>query len=151
MAIDIDALTNKVVSHAMASGHFERVNAEEPTNAPGTGLTAAAWVQDIQPVRSSGLDSVSMLMIYAVRLYLPVNPIAPDSLDPAMVKALDALFAAYVGDFTFDGTIRSIDIFGANGTTLSGRAGYLAIDATTYRVYTITLPLVVNDVWDEEA
>ena len=36
-----------------------------------------------------------------------------------------------------------------DGVALRARAGYLPLDGNTYRVLTITLPLIVDDVWDE--
>ncbi len=59
MALDSAPIINAVVSHAMASGHFEQVNGHEPANPPGHGLTAAVWVDLVEPVRSSGLARTS--------------------------------------------------------------------------------------------
>lgn len=152
MTVDIDTILAQVTSHAQTLGVFERVNGAEPENAPGNGLTGAVWVQEIGPDRTgSGLASTSMVLLLNVRLYLPVNNLAPETLDPQMVKALDLLFAAYIGDFTLGGNVRNVDVRGAKGTPLSGRAGYQQIDEAVYRVFTITLPLVVNDVWAEAA
>lgn len=150
MTVDIDSILAQVGSHAQTLGVFERFNGAEPENAPGNGLTGAMWVQDIGPDRTgSGLAATSMVLLLNVRLYLPVNQLAPELLDPEMVKAIDLLLAAYIGDFTLNGLIRNVDIRGAKGTPLSGRAGYQQIDETVYRVFTITLPLIVNDVWVE--
>lgn len=150
MAADIDGILARVISHAQTLGVFERVNGAEPENAPGKGLTAAVWVQQLGPdVTGSGLASTSMVLLLNVRLYLPVNNLAPETLDPQMVKALDLLFAAYIGDFTLDGLIRNVDVRGAKGNPLTGRAGYQQIDEVVYRVFTIALPLVVNDIWTE--
>ena len=150
MAVDIDSILAQVTSHAQTLGVFERFNGAEPENAPGNGLTGACWVQDIGPDRTgSGLASTSMVLLLNVRLYLPVNNLAPETLDPRMVKALDLLFAAYIGDFTLGGLVRMVDVRGAKGNPLSGRAGYQQLDEVVHRVFTITLPLVVNDVWVE--
>lgn len=150
MTVDIDSILAQVTSHAQTLGVFDRFSGAEPENAPGNGLTGACWVQEIGPDRTgSGLTSTSMVLLLNVRLYKPVGDLAPELLDPEMVKALDLLFGAYVGDFTLGGTIRNVDVRGAKGTPLSGRAGYQQIDETVYRVFTITLPLVVNDVWTE--
>lgn len=152
MTVDIDSILAQVTSHAQTLGVFDRFGGAEPENAPGNGLTGACWVQEIGPDRTgSGLASTSMLLLLNVRLYKPVNDLAPELLDPEMVKALDLLFAAYIGDFSLNGLIRNVDIRGAKGTPLSGRAGYQQIDESVYRVFTITLPLIVNDVWNEVA
>jgi hypothetical protein len=151
MAVDIDGILNELVSHALTTGYFDQVNGHEPKNRPGAGLTAGVWVDHIRPVESSGLDSTSVVMVFNVRLYTSTLQEPQDAIDPEMVKALDALFTAYIGDFTLGGLVRSVDVRGADGPPLDGQAGYLKQDEVLYRVFTITLPVVVNDAWDEEA
>lgn len=150
MALDINGLLDAVVSHAMASGHFERVNQHEPENPPGHGLTCAVWANRIIALRSSGLNSVSTLVAFDVRIFSPMfDP--PDAIDPTMVAAVDSLCAAYTGDFTLGGLVRQIDVLGAHGQPLDVRAGYLQQDGTKYRVMDIALPCIVNDLWEEVA
>lgn len=152
MALDIDSILDRITSHAMASGCFELVNGHEPTNAPSNGLTAAVWVDQVQPaLNSSGLSSSSAVLLFYVRLYTSLRQQPQDAIDPAMVKALDALFTAYAGDFELGGDARMVDLRGVEGHPLSARAGYLNQDQGQYRVFTITLPVIVNDAWDEEA
>lgn len=153
MALDISGLTDAVVSHAMATGRFEKVNGHEPMSAPSSGgLTAGVWVDQVRPVRSSGLASVSCTVTLLVRLYTSALAEPLDAIDPALIAAVDDLCTAYAGDFTLGGLIRNVDLFGqANGTGLDVRAGFLREDGTVLRVMTITLPLIVNDLWEEEA
>ena len=77
--------------------------------------------------------------------------VLPDAIDPNLVKALNALFAAYAGDFELGGDARMVDLRGAEGAQLSAKAGYLNQDQKLYRVFTITLPVIINDAWDEVA
>ncbi|MGW5616277.1 hypothetical protein [Streptomyces sp. NPDC003877] len=148
MALNIEGLLNAVVSHALASGHFERVNQHEPENAPGHGLTCSVWANQITPLRSSGLSSVTTRVSFTVRLQsLMFDP--PDAIDPTMIAAVDDLCGAYVGDFTLGGLLREIDILGAHGQPLDVRAGYLQQDGTKYRVMDIAVPCIVNDLWEE--
>lgn len=151
MALDIDAIIDAVASHASATGWFDRVNGHEPKNAPGNGLTGAVWVEGVRPVASSGLASSSALLVLNVRLYTSMLQEPQDRIDPTMVKALSDLFAAYAGDFTLGGLVRHVDLRGADGIPLSAKAGYINQDQRMFRVITITLPVVVNDAWDEEA
>lgn len=152
MALDILGLTDALVSHAQASGYFERVNGHEPKNPPSTGgLTAGVWADRVTPVRASGLDSVSVLLVFNVRLYTSAVQEPADAIDPQMLAAADALCAAYSGDFTLGGLLRSVDLLGAYGTPLDVRAGYLQHDGVLYRVMTIAVPCVVNDLWTEVA
>ncbi|MGV9756926.1 hypothetical protein ACWDUC_14060 [Streptomyces tricolor] len=152
MALDILGITDAVVSHAMASGRFETVNGHEPKNAPSTGgLTAAVWSERVTPVRSSGLDVLSVLLIFNVRIYASAVQESADAIDPDMLAAVDDLCAAYTGDFTLGGLVRQVDLLGIHGQPLDVRAGYLQQDGLLYRVLTISLPVIVNDLWEEVA
>jgi hypothetical protein len=154
VALDIDGILDPVVSHALASGYFERVNQVEATDPPGNGLTCAVWVNNIRPARS-GLASTSVVLIFNVRLYTSMLQDPPDAIDPAMTKATSGLIGAYVGDFTLGDVVMSVDVRGMEGTPLGAQAGYIDFgtgpDRVTFRVMTITLPLIVSDVWDEVA
>jgi hypothetical protein len=149
VSLDIMSILDAVVTHAMASGHFERVNQHEPENAPGRGLTCAVWADRVTPVRSSGLKSLSTLLVFNVRLFTSMQSDPADAIDPHMLSAVDALGTAYSGDFTLGGLVRQVDLLGAHGTPFDVRAGYLSQDGTLYRVMTISLPVIVNDLWEE--
>lgn len=152
MALDIRTILNAVESHALASGFFQAVNGHEPKSAPQNGLTCAVWVEQIGPARGgSGLASTSTRLALFVRIYTPMLSEPEDAIDPDMMTALDALLAAYSGDFELGGLIRQVDLLGAYGDPLSARAGYLTTSGAEYRVMTITLPLVVNDLWSQAA
>ena len=151
MALDAAQIIDAVVSHAAASGWFDRVNQHEPKNAPPYGLTAAVWVDEIRPAQSSGLDSTSALLVLNVRLYTSMLQEPQDAIDPNLVAASSVLFAAYSGDFSLGGEARHVDLLGAEGAPLRARAGYLNQDQKLYRVMTITLPVIVNDAWDQAA
>jgi hypothetical protein len=155
MALDIDSILDRVISHAMASGYFDLVNGHEPKNAPSaasTGLVAAVWVETVRPaLGSSGLAASSAVVVLSVRIYTSMLQEPQDGIDPAVVKAVDALYSAYAGDFELGGHARMVDLRGAEGQPLQAKAGYLNQDNKLYRVMTITLPVVVNDAWDEAA
>jgi hypothetical protein len=152
-ALDITTILNAVQSHALASGWFTEVNGEEPKSPPDTsGLTAAVWVQDIGPARGgSGLTSTSIRLGLMVRLYAGLFTEPGDAIDPRLVQALDALLRAYSGDFELDGEVRQVDLLGQFGEPLGAKAGYMLQSGTEYRVMDIALPLIVNDLWDQEA
>ncbi|MET7441190.1 hypothetical protein ACFYQQ_01235 [Streptomyces sp. NPDC005496] len=152
MALNISGLLDAAISHASASGHFDLVNGHEPVHPAATGgITGAVWVDRIVPVRSSGLDSTTCLVVLNVRLYTSAQQLPLDAIDPNVVAAVDALCAAYVGDFTLGGLVRQIDVRGIHGQSLEVRAGYLQQDGSPQRVMTIWLPCIVNDLWEEEA
>ncbi|TDC63879.1 hypothetical protein E1258_09545 [Micromonospora sp. KC207] len=150
MALNTQPILDAVVSHALASGHFERVNAHEPTSAPGNGLSAAVWVDATEPARgASGLAATTARLTLNVRLYTSMLSEPADAIDPRLMAAHDALMTAYSADFTLGDLARCVDLLGQSGVPLSSRAGYLQQDSRLLRVITITLPVLVNDVWEQ--
>jgi hypothetical protein len=153
MALNTSTLVNAIASHASALGCFDAVNGHEPKNAPGGQLTCAIWGMGLAPVLSSGLSATSVKVVFSVRLYMPAlnySPEQADMIDPAMMDAADLLLADYVGNFTLGGLIREVDVRGAEGgNSLSWDSGYINQDNHIYRVITIYLPLVINDLWTE--
>jgi hypothetical protein len=139
----------KVESHAAALGRFERVNTHEPKNAPGRGLTCAIWVDHLEPILSSGLDSSSAVLRINVRVFQNMVSEPQDAIDPNVVDAVSELFGAYAGDFEFDGLVRQVDLHGTTGVGLQAQAGYINQDGTLFRCMTITLPLIINDAWEQ--
>jgi hypothetical protein len=154
MAIDIDTILDGIISHALASGWFERVNVRtgEPKNAPGSGLTVAVWAQAIDPIpAASGLTSTTSRVTLQERIYSNMLQEPADMIDPNVIKATDVLCTAYSGDFTLGGSIKQVDLLGAHGVSMHTQAGYVTINQTMYRCMDITLPLIVNDLWTQAA
>ncbi|MFC7817554.1 hypothetical protein ACSLFT_28405 [Streptomyces sp. G6] len=152
MALDIRTILDAVESHALASGYFAAVNGHEPKSPPVSGITCAVWVETIGPARGgSGLNQTSARLALYVRLYSSLVQQPADAIDPDLMTALDALMAAYSGDFELGGLVRQVDLLGTYGEPLSARAGYLMESGAEFRVLTITLPLIVNDLWNQEA
>lgn len=149
MSIDINSITNALVSHAKSLGIFDSVNEHEPENAPA-GLGVGIWVQGIAPAAGgSGLVSTTGLLIYNVRIYTSMVSEPAGAIDPQLLSAVDSLIAAYSGDFTLGGNVREVDLMGEFNTPLSAEAGYLEQSGQLYRVMTITVPIVINDIWDQ--
>lgn len=150
MSINATEILSRVVSHAMTLGRFERVNQHEPKNAPGKGLSASVWMDSIAPARGgSGLSKTTGRLVLNVRLYSSFIMEPQDAIDPELLTACDELLAAYSGDFELGGTVKQIDLMGQYGTPLSAQAGYLNQDGMMFRVMTITLPVIVNDLWEQ--
>ena len=149
-------LFDAVESHAISSGHFERVNTAEPKSAPGNGLAAAIWLSAIGPAGgASGLNATTGRIELSVRLYTGMLTDPPDMIDPNLTQAAIDLMTDYSGDFGLSivdaFNVRMIDLLGAHGTGLSANAGYINQDGSLFRVITITLPIVVNDLWSQTA
>ena len=152
MSLDIDAIMNALESHALASGVFEQVLGHELIGFPGSGITGALWPQRIRPVPSgSGLAATSARVEFMLRIYTTAIQQPADGIDPAVVKAADALFVAFGGDFELGGNARDVDLLGHTGEPLSATAGWLQMADGNLRVMDLLIPVVVNDVWTQAA
>lgn len=151
--MNIEGILDGLVSHAAELGWYSRVNMHEPKgkNPAGDGLTAAIWLQALAPIRSSGLASTSGRLEFWVRTYTSMLAEPQDQIDPRVLGAVDALMGAYSGDFTLGGLIRCVDLLGAHGTPLSAKAGYLEQGGRLFRVVDVVVPLVIDDLWAQEA
>lgn len=151
MGINSQDLIDRLASHAMTTGLFDRVNQHEPKNKPGRGLTCAAWIDRIEPARGrSGLAVTTARVVFNVRVYTNMLQQPQDSIDPAVMAAVDLLMEAYTGDFTLGGTIEEVDLLGmTQGHPLFAQSGYINIDNMVYRVMTITVPCIVSDAWTQ--
>lgn len=149
-ALDLGAIMSAVQSHAAASGWFEGTPQHEPKNAPGRGLTSAMWLQTIGPAPSvSGLASGTGLIVFNLRITTSMLAEPQDDIDPELAESVHTLLCALAGDYTLGGLVRNIDLRGQLGPGLSGAAGYLNQDGKLFRVFTLTVPVIVNDLWDE--
>lgn len=149
MTLNLGGITTAVADHARVSGLFAKVNGYEPKVAPARGgITCGVWVEWAGPYpRRSGLAATTAVVRLNVRLFTSMLAEPQDAIDPALMAAVDYLMGAYSGDFTLGGTVANVDLLGAAGPALFAQAGYIDQDHRLYRVMTITLPLVVNDLW----
>lgn len=147
----LDPIFDAVVSDVQASGYFDTINQHEPFRKPGYGLTAAVWVQDLWAMPAlSGLASTTAAIIFNVRIYQSALMKPQSAIDPKMTKAMSHLMRRYHEEFDFAGAIRNVDLLGgATGQPLRAQAGYEEIDTKIYRIMTLTLPILVNDVWPQ--
>ena len=150
--IEIEAYTDALVSHAMETGWFDQVNEHEPKSAIGNGMTAAVWFTRLRPVpAASGLNVTTGVLEMRLRIYTSMTSEPLDQIDPRVVKATGDLLERYSGDFTLDGMIRNVDLLGEFGQALEALSGYLDVSGTKMRVVDIMVPLVINDLFGQEA
>lgn len=150
----INQVLDKIVSHGLATGRFDAVNQHEPKSAPQSGITASCWVQTVKPAgRGSGLDATTGVLILSFRIYMSFVSQPFDAIDPALTAAVTEMMGAMSGDFDFGGVadVRALDLLGMYGTTLSATAGYVEIDRKMFRVMTVTIPVIVNDMFSQVA
>lgn len=153
MSLGGTAILDVIISRAMATGLFERVNGHEPLSPPGNGLSAAVWADRVMPAIGSGLASSDVQILFKVRIYSSMLQEPQDAIDPGVLNAVDVLMSAYMGGFTLGGSVKAVDIRGMAGVVLDAQAGYVPVPqgGAPMRVMTITLPVLVNSVWDEVA
>lgn len=153
MAFDVaavNALVASTESIAMKTGQFRSVNFHEPKAAPGNALRCSIWAQSIEPIAlASGLASTSGYVVLNARIYGNMLQKPEDEIDPRLMTAATVLLGAYSADFTLGGTVRNIDLLGQYGQKLGAVAGYVTIGGTMYRIMTLTVPCVVNDMWEQ--
>jgi hypothetical protein len=150
MSLDSAGILAALESHAAELGVFERINLHEPKNAPA-GLVASIWLSKLVPAAgASGLYSTSALLIFQVRLSTSMLAEPQDSIDVTLLKAVDALIGAYSADFDLNGLVRCVDLLGQQqGQGLGGEGGYINQDGKLLRVFTLSVPLIVDDVWNQ--
>lgn len=151
MTLSIDAITGALADKALVLGVFDTVNSHEVKNPPGTGITCEIVFGAFELVASrSGLQDVSFKLTYKVRLRTTWAQQPTDGIDPALLKACDALLASYIGGVTLGGLTNAIDLLGlAGGTPIAAQSGYIDQGGVMYRIVEITLPLIVDDLWTE--
>lgn len=149
MALDIQGILDVICSHALSTGYFESVNQYESKQSPGNGISGAVWVDRVFPVRTSSIINTTIRLDLLFRIYSSTYIEPYNDIDPNLTKALDTLMRAYCGDFEVGGQVRQIDLFGAYGAPLECRSGYMNLDGKEFRVFTIRVPLVIDDLWSQ--
>lgn len=153
--LDAKAMQQALASHAAKLGQFDSpVGLHEPRMRPTSDLHAALWLNSITPIRASGLNTVSARVEWLLRMYTSGEQEPQDEIDAKVLTATDRLMSSLCGDFDLDdhlteGVVRMIDIFGAYGQGLNAAAGWARWSDGMSRVTTITIPVIVNDLWQE--
>lgn len=151
MAFDQAAISGvyaAAVSAAQKLGIFEAVIQHEPKSKPVNARSCAVWTDHIVPVAAvSGLASTSGRLGLRARIYKNFLSKPENKIDPELLWMTGALFGAYSGGFTFNGTVMEIDLLGAHGEALSARFGYIHHDDTLFRVTECNIPVIISDLW----
>jgi hypothetical protein len=153
-----DAAVNDVFarleSYAMGTGRFDMVNQHEPKSAPGVGVSFSVWIQLMKPwPKGSGMGITTGVVVFQGRIYTNFRSQPFDMIDPNVTSAAMDLMGSISGDFDLGGNddVRNVDLLGASGHSLSFQAGYVEIDRQMHRVVTITIPIIINDMFNQEA
>lgn len=155
MAFDqaaISALYAEIVSAAKQLADFEVVVQHEPKAAPVSLPALAVWFAGFGPARGlSGLAATSARVEFKARAYLNAMSKPEDSLDPKLVLLISQLIGAFSGGFTLGGDVMAVDLLGGWGPPLEATAGYITHDSKEFRVAELTIPVLITDIWTQEA
>lgn len=148
----IATILDKVVSHVQTLAYFSDVQMHEPKNAPQGDLTCAIYVQAITPVAlASGLAATSVRLELTARIFKPFKSMPEDLIDINLGMAAAAIMGALSGDFDLGGSARNVDLLAQYGAGLGARAGYQTVGGTVFRIMDVTIPIILNDVFDQGA
>lgn len=133
---------------ASRTGLFERSEIGESKSAPtNEGLSLDVFGMTMEPVESSGLASLSVRVEFHFRIMYDMLTEPRKQPDVEVLRAADVLMAAFAAGYTLGGTLRMIDLLGADGQGMRAEAGYVSIDKRVFRVMDVFAPIVVNDHW----
>lgn len=147
-------IIDSVASYVASLGWYDRVNQHEPKskNPAMDGITAAIWVQDLEPLPDgSGLSASSARLELQVRTYTNMLAEPQDAIDPRVLDAVNALMAAFHGGFTLGGEVWFVDLLGAYGQKMRAKAGYLNLGGALYRVMDLWVPIIIDGCWAQHA
>jgi hypothetical protein len=152
MSLGTRVLQQALVSKIKTLGVCGNVAAYPPIAGPGPGVTAWLWVQRVVAVPSlSGLANTAARVDFTLQLLTSTKQSPYEGIDEKMADALDVIMRALVGDFTLTARIHSVDVLGAYGAPVTAELGWVDFDRVPWRALTVTIPLVVTDLWDEVA
>lgn len=148
--MNVDAIRDALISHALSLGLFQNVSGFEPKVAQPTGLSGALWLAGIGPAqRRSSLVDTTVRLEFSFRVGTNMLTEPQGDTDGLILVATCALMQAYSGDFELGGEICNIDLLGAYGPPMAAQAGYLNQDSVLSRVMVITIPMIVNDLFHQ--
>ncbi len=140
-------LFSDVQSIAQQLGLFQAVDKHEPENAPGTRLYCSIVLGPMRAVAAaSGLASVSGEITLIIRVWSWAMQRPLDDVDPEVLAAMAALINGLAGEFTLGGTVRNVDLF-----SLTASPAWAEFDGKQFRVMELPVPIVINDMFSEEA
>lgn len=142
-----EALFEHVQSAAQQLALFQAVDTHEPENAPGTRLYCSIVLGPMRAsAAASGLAAVSGEITLIVRVWSWAMQRPLDDVDPEVLAAMAALISSLAGEFTLGGTVRNIDLL-----SLVASPAWVEFENKQFRVMELPVPIVINDMFTEEA
>jgi hypothetical protein len=155
MAFDqaaVNALFDQVRTHCLNLGVFGGVLTHEAKSKPNYGVSAEIWGMSLHPsTRVSGLAETAGVVTFHIRIRTGFTQKPEDDIDKRLLTATSALIGEYTGHFTLAGLAMAVDLLGMHGESLGAQLGYLEQDGTLFRVATVVLPIVIDNLWTQAA
>lgn len=143
-AAEAEDLFSKIRSIAKGLAVFPAVIGHDPENAPPAGISCSIMLGPVKPVTSSGLAAVSGQVTLMVHVWNFGSKRPLDDVDPQVLAATCSLMGAFAGGFTLGETVREVDLF-----AMDAQPGYVNFEGKEYRTMQISLPIVINDMFQE--
>jgi len=148
----VDELISNVVSGAQQLGIFEEVLTHEPKSKPQKNMTMAFWLTSIKPsAKKSGLASTAGCVTFNSRIYISFLAKPEDQVEANLLTATSTLISQYSSAFSFGGTVIDVDLLGSESAGLSAQFGYVEIGGTNFRTSNIVVPVIIDNLWTQEA
>lgn len=131
-------------------GAFEEVILHEPKAAPQSLPALALWLGPLTPLgAASGLSATAVRIALRGRIYISDLQKPEDAIDAKLLALVSLLLGAFTGGFTLGGQVELIDLLGIYGEAMSSTPGYLDHDGKFFRVQELTLPLIIDALWNQ--
>ena len=122
----------------------------EPIAAPAKLPSLALWAGPLEPVGAvSGLSEVSGRLTVTGRIYAANALNMNDAAEALLLKLTSSLLGAFAGAFTLGGNAMFVDLLGAHGQKLQPVPGYLKHGEQEFRVSEVTVPIIIDPLWQE--
>ncbi len=149
--LDAPGVFDAILSVCQRVGSIEQTIAGQGINPPTSGVGAVVWAMPGKPIpKRTGLNAVSILLVFNVRLTLSMQTQPPESIETTLLGAFSDVCNALAGGFTLAGEVEQVDLLGAYGEGLKWDFGYVTYDnGVKYRCVTIAVPVALDDMWSE--
>lgn len=145
--LNLKKIYSALNSHAKSTKLFQSVQQHDPKSGLRKGSIACGIALRTVNTARSGLNSTSARMDFDLLLYGHADGEPADSIDLNLAEAADTMIERLLEDLTLGGEAANIDVQGSDGGSLSVQTGYFEGDENTYRVFTVSIGVIVNDVW----
>jgi hypothetical protein len=148
MALNVGIYANGLLNVASTSGLFDVVQGHEAKSAPaGNGLSAYLFGAKILPTQSGGLAALSVIVEFQLNILNNAFFEPADAIDPMVMNAAGEFMGTLAAGFTLGNTVREVDLLAGDSEGLRAEAGYVQIESTMFRVMSVFIPILINDVW----